>query len=92
MTKYILKDTLHATANNKNFAGETRTYYLGAYGHIAGVDEGRKVDVMLEAKISGYNRLCDAKRAQKSAQRSADWETSHGYWSHDTVEIIEVEV
>lgn len=91
MTKYLIKDTVHAKENNKNFAGETRVYYMGNHGHIAGVFT-QNVNVETEAKCSGYDRLCDAKRAQKSQQKVADHETETGYWSHEPVEIIKVEI
>ena len=91
MKFYIIRTISKATEFNKNFAGQTHTYYYGkaqeliaAYGtHDAYIDRNLSAWWIKEY---GYSRLCDAKRSWmlKNPENSKWWNT--------VSEIIPVEV
>lgn len=87
MTKYLIKDTLVATENNLNFAGQTKTYWIG----IESVTEYGS-DIKWLAKIDGYKTKAGASKGLKKHKELADWETARGFWEHTSVEIVAVEV
>lgn len=83
---YIIKTHYEATANNPNFAGETRDYYYGKARHLIGSDN---FPTNFSIKNYGYATLSAAKRGLKKAIELANWETEKGYWSV-TVDLVEV--
>ena len=91
MKRYIIRTVSTATELNKNFAGQTHTYYYGkgqeliaAYG-----TQDAYIDRNLAAwwiKEYGYSRICDAKRS---------WilnNPENSEWWNSTAEIVAVEV
>ena len=86
--KYLIKDTLVATDNNPNFAGETRTYWSGKED-TSTCDE---LDLKRLAKWYGYSTKAGAARGLKKHKELADWESDRGFWKHTSVEIVEIEV
>lgn len=84
-TRYIIKVTATATADNPNFAAEVRTYYFGK-GQVMISDKVEHMDALDRYLMTeyGYKRSCDAVKAAKFWNNTPDAK----YWSYDT-EIIE---
>ena len=89
MTKYMVKVTATATADNPNFAGEVAIYYFGKgeemikrEGTHLPKDNFDRTGYMLA--ICGYNRKCDAKRSYHYKHQEEG-----RYWTTDKVEIVE---
>lgn len=87
MKRYLIKDTLIATENNPNFAGQRRTYWNGT--NVITEDE---CSVKHIAKVDGYKTKAGATKGLKKQKELAEWETERGYWKHTSVEIVEIEI
>ena len=87
MKRYLIKDTLVATENNPNFAGQCRTYWSG----VNAITECES-DIKWIAKVDGYKTKAGATKGLKKQKDLADWETVRGYWRHTSIEIVEVEI
>lgn len=85
--KYLIKDVLVATEKNPNFAGQTRTYWIGKESTTE--DEN---DIVRVAKWYGYSTKAGATRGLKKQRDLANWETERGFWKHTSVEIVAVNV
>lgn len=88
MKRYFIKKTYVATEKNTNNLGQTQIWYHCKKGTIL---HDWEIEIPYILNNYAYSRLCDAKRALKSVQESADWETNIGWWKV-TCEIVEVEV
>lgn len=76
--EYFVKITLTATEDNTNFAGETRTYYVGL-GTI-----GYDKDEMDMYYKRGWKRRCFAERYAREKE-------DEPYWKVTGKEIVEVD-
>lgn len=84
-TRYIIKVTATATSDNPNFAGEVKTYYFGK-GQFLISDKAEPMDALSKYLLTdyGYNRRCDAVKADKFWDNTPDAK----YWGYVT-EIVE---
>jgi hypothetical protein len=87
MKMYLVKTKSVATANNKNFAGETRVYLIGK--NLC--TEYKEEYLKFYAKEYGYKSLSGAKQRLKSQQELCAWETAKGYWI-TSCKVIEIEI
>ena len=90
--KYLIKDTLVATEKNKDFAGETRIYWVGKASRFGGNWTDDESNVQNIASWYGYNTKASAVIGLKRVRENAKWESDRGYWKHTSVEIVAIEV
>ena len=84
---YIIKIHYEATATNHDRAGETHDWYEGEGAIIIGEKDTRPAG--WEITRYGYSTLAAAKRALKTAEKCAQWETELSPHWNVTVSLIE---
>ena len=98
MKYYVIKTHYIPTEKNTRADAKEADYFSGKAGAWMGTNHPYKFD-MSDNKLDtspfalsrAYTRLCDARRALKSAQAIDKSEAEYGWWIR-TSEIVEVEV
>lgn len=95
MKKYIVKEDSVATAENKNFAGETQIAYFGKEDTCLGA-EGTHIDRYCPTSQTGLNMYMVKEYGYDTeAQARRNWtyrNPENSKWWKSTVSIIAVEV
>lgn len=86
--RYLIKKEYEATDKNVAFAGQRQTWIHGKGDTSCQIISGMKIGDYFINNYA-YSRLCDAKRALNNCNKSAEWETSYGWWKV-SCEIMEV--